>query len=276
MSDVPIQLVLAAFQDERGAEEALKALKAAKREKLIGIKDAAVIRRDAKNKIHIKDVRDVGGGRGSVAGGLFGAGIALLTGGAGLVLAGATGALVGGLAAKKIDMGLPNKRLKELGEVLKPGTSGIVAIIEHTWVAELEKELAEAGATVLREALKADIAQQLEAGKDVGYTAVASEEGFEAVRMAGDEAEIEVESITVTEAGIAAKATFMTEEGAITKDIVLTDEGLLAGEAMVTAAGITAEGVAVTKEGVVAGRMMAMAGEEEASDELSEEEQDKE
>jgi uncharacterized membrane protein len=277
MSDVPIQLVVAAFQEEKAADAALRELKKARWAGLIGIKDAAVIRRDAKDKIHIKDIRDVGGGRGSVAGGLFGAAIALLTGGTGLILAGATGALVGGLAAKKIDMGLPNKRLKELGEALKPGTSGIVAIIEHKWVAELEKQLAEAGAAVLTETLKADIAQQLEAGRDVGYTAVASEEGVEAVRMAADEASVEVESITVTEEGIAAKATLMTDEGAITKNIILTEDGMLAGEAMVTAAGVTAEGVAVTEDGVVMGRMMALADEDEAGDEepsSSEEEQE--
>lgn len=267
MSDVPIQLVVAAFTEEKGADEALKQLKQAKWAGLIGIKDAAVIRRDAKDKVHIKDVRDVGGGKGSVAGGLFGAAIALLTGGAGLVLAGATGALVGGLAAKKIDMGLPNKRLKELGEALKPGTSGIVAVIEHKWVAELEKEMAEAGAAVLTEALKSDIAQQLEAGRDIGYTAVVSKEGVEAVRMAADEATVEVGSISVTEAGISAKATLMTEEGAIVKDLVLTEEGLLAGEAMITDEGVSAEGVAVTKEGVVAGRILALADEDEEGEE---------
>jgi uncharacterized membrane protein len=76
MSNVPVQLIVAAFKEENAADEALKALKAAKKEKLIGIKDAAVIRRDQKDKIHIKDVKDVGGGKGALAGGLFGAAIA--------------------------------------------------------------------------------------------------------------------------------------------------------------------------------------------------------
>jgi uncharacterized membrane protein len=267
MTEVPIQLVVAAFNDEKAADDTLKQLKIAKWSGLIGIKDAAVLRRDAKDKIHIKDVRDVGGGKGSVAGGLFGATIALLTGGAGLVLAGATGALVGGLAAKKIDMGLSNKRLKELGEALKPGTSAVIAVIEHKWVADLEKELAEAGATVLTEALKADISHQLEAGRDVGYTAIRSEEGLAAARTTAGEDMVEIGEITATEAGISAKATLMTAEGAIVKGLTLTEEGLLAGEAMVTEAGVTAEGVVVTKEGALAGRMMALAGEEEAGEE---------
>ena len=46
MADAPIELIVAAFQDEQGAENALTELKNAKREQLIAIKDAAVIRRD--------------------------------------------------------------------------------------------------------------------------------------------------------------------------------------------------------------------------------------
>lgn len=272
MSDVPIQLVVAAFNEEKAADEALKELKRAKWAGVIGIKDAAVIRRDAQDKIHIKDVRDVGGGKGSVAGGLFGAAIALMTGGAGLILAGATGALVGGLAAKKIDMGLPNKRLKELGQSLKAGTSAIVAVIEHKWVADLERQMAEAGATVLTEALKADIAEQLEAGRDVGYSAVVTEGGMTAGRVAAGEDQVEVGDITVTEAGVSAKATLVTKEGAITKELHLTEDGLVAGEAMVTEEGITGEGVVVTKEGVVTGRVMAVPGESDDGEAETEEE----
>ena len=50
MSDVPVQLIVAAFQDEKSANMALKELKRAKRERLIGIQNAAVIRRDQKDK----------------------------------------------------------------------------------------------------------------------------------------------------------------------------------------------------------------------------------
>ena len=44
MSDVPVQLIVAAFQDEKSANMALKELKQAKRERLIGIQNAAVLR----------------------------------------------------------------------------------------------------------------------------------------------------------------------------------------------------------------------------------------
>ena len=73
MNDVPIQLIVAAFNEEKAADQALEALRQAKKEKLIGILDAAVIRRDEKNKLHLKETADVGGGKGALAGGMVGA-----------------------------------------------------------------------------------------------------------------------------------------------------------------------------------------------------------
>jgi len=177
MNDVPIQLIVAAFNEEKAADQALEALRQAKKEKLIGILDAAVIRRDEKNKLHLKETADVGGSKGALAGGVLGAVLGLLGGPAGLLVGAAAGAITGGVAGKAIDAGIPDERLKEIGEALKPGTSAIVAIIEHRWVAEIENQLAAAGAQVVTEALKADIAAQLEAGKDVAYTAIVSGEG---------------------------------------------------------------------------------------------------
>ena len=55
MDEVPVQLVVATFSGEGAAGDALKLLIEARREKLIDIQDAAVIRRDENNKIHIRD-----------------------------------------------------------------------------------------------------------------------------------------------------------------------------------------------------------------------------
>lgn len=172
MSDVPVQVIVAAFKEENGASEALKQLKQAKKEKLIGIQDAAVLRCDAKGKLHIHETADWGGGKGAVAGGVVGAVIGAFAGA--LVVPIGVGALVGGLWAKLRDSGFPDQRLKELGSALKPGTSALIAVIEHTWVIEAQKMLEEAGADVVTESLKADIAQQLEAGHDVAYTALST------------------------------------------------------------------------------------------------------
>jgi uncharacterized membrane protein len=261
MNEAPVELIVAAFQDEHSAEATLKELKLAKKEKLIRIQGAAILRRDQKNKLHVKDVDDVGGGRGAVAGAILAAAIALVTAGTGVVLMGAVGALVGGLAAKSINLGLPKDRLKALGDELKPGTSAIIAIIEHRWVADLEAELAAAGGRVVMESLKADIAAQLEAGKDVAYSAIADESSASITRTAGDDEMVEVEELTVTDEGVSAQATLVTEEGAITRAMAVSDEGFFAVEAGVTEEGAVVEGVAVTGDEVVHGQAVLLPDE---------------
>lgn len=174
MSDVPVELIVAAFTDENGADRALDQLKQAKKEKLIGIRDAAVIRRDVNDKLHITETADMSGKKGAGIGAIVGGAIGILFPPS-LLAAGAAGAVVGGLAARLHDAGFPDERLKEIGQALKPGTSAIVAVVEHQWVAELQQELAAQGAQVVQEAIKDDIAQQLAAGHSVAYTAIADQ-----------------------------------------------------------------------------------------------------
>ena len=206
MSDVPVQVIIAAFKEEETADAALKALKEAKKERLIGIQDAAVIRRDEDNKLHIKETADMGGGKGAAVGGVLGGIIGLIGGPAGVVLGGAAGAAVGGFTAKLFDAGIPDERLEEIGSALTPGTSAIIAIIEHKWVAEVEQELAQAGADVLTEALRDDIAKQLAEGKEVMYSTVSTDESLTTSRVAADDEVAEVSGMVVSDEGVVAGA----------------------------------------------------------------------
>jgi uncharacterized membrane protein len=176
MADVPVELVVAAFTDEQAASRVLEELKAAKQEKLIGIRDAAVIQRGTDDKVHIRETGDMRGGKGAVIGGIVGAAIGLVLPPAVLVT-GAAGAAIGGLAARLRDSGFPDARLRAIGDALKPGTSALVAVIEHTWVAELEDELARQGAQLVTEEITTDIAEQLEAGHGVSSSALLDDEG---------------------------------------------------------------------------------------------------
>ncbi|HEY7357880.1 MAG TPA: DUF1269 domain-containing protein [Ktedonobacterales bacterium] len=185
MSDVPVQVIVAAFQQENGAEDALHDLKEAKKEHVIAIENAAIIRRDVGGKLHVKEMKDIGGGKGAAIGGVVGAVVGLLAGP--LVLAAGAGALVGGLAAKLRDSGFPNERLKQLGDALTPGTSALVAVIDHTWVREVQERLERFGADVMTESIKADIAQQLESGQEVAYTALKTDEGTVAERVSTED-----------------------------------------------------------------------------------------
>ena len=79
-SDVPVQVVVAAFQDEGGADAALAQLRQAGKEHLIAIDQAVVVRKDQAGKVHIKRARGVGPGSGAIIGGVTGAVISILAG----------------------------------------------------------------------------------------------------------------------------------------------------------------------------------------------------
>ena len=226
MSDVPIQLIVAAFKDEKAAKQALKALKQAQKEKLIKIENAAVLRKDEKGKLHIRETADMGGKKGATLGGVAGAVVGLIAGPALLVPA-AVGALVGGLSAKLRDSGFSDKRLEALGAGLKPGTSAIIAVVEHTWVTQVEDLMAEAEADVLTASISADISQQLEAGHEVAYTALSSQEGFATSRVAAGEDMVEGSQMVVDDSGMYGGRFVATKDGFAVVAMEATDEGVI-------------------------------------------------
>jgi uncharacterized membrane protein len=163
-SDVPVEVVLAAFNDENGAEKALGELKQAKKDRLIGIRNAAVLWKDDKGKLHFKETADMRGGKGAVIGGVIGGVVGLIFPPS-ILASAAVGAAVGGFSARLHDAGFPDDRLREVGKGLKPNTSALIAVIEDVWVREVEAELKQYGADVVTEAVRADIASQLESEK---------------------------------------------------------------------------------------------------------------
>jgi uncharacterized membrane protein len=58
-------------------------------------------------------------------------------------------------------MGFPDDILKEIQGTLTPGSSAILALIQHEWVDRLVAELDKFGAEVFRQALKTEMAAQL-------------------------------------------------------------------------------------------------------------------
>jgi uncharacterized membrane protein len=258
--DVPVQVVVAAFQEEKGADGVLKELKAAKWAGLIGIQNAAVLRRDQKNKLHIKELKDWGGGKGAAFGGALGAVVGVLAG-PGALAVGAAGALIGGLAAKLRDSGFSDARLKAVGESLQPGTSAIVAVIEHRWVAELEKEMEEAEADIMTMAIAADVAEQLDAGREVAYTALSASDAFAAGRVAAGEDQIEIGGIVLTEEGFVAGDMVATEEGIAAERLEATDEGVVYEAGAATEGAVAYVGAAATEdEAAVVGLLGLCAG----------------
>lgn len=179
MSDAPLELVVAAFKTEDGAKTAYEEMKAAKKEDLIRILNAAIITMNAKGKVKIHETGDTSGKKGAV----IGAAIGTIIPGIGNLVGGVVGAAFGGLAAKMSDSGFNNTRLAKIGEGLHPNTSAIVAVIEHTWVADLENAMREEGADVITEVISEDIQNTLSKGGEVGYSAVKGDDYLEVGRL---------------------------------------------------------------------------------------------
>lgn len=183
--DVPIQIIVAAFPREEAADAVLKELQQAQRDDLIHIDDAAVLRKDAGGKLHLRELGDMSGGKGALIGGVAGGVVGLLAGPVGW--AAGIGALIGGLGARLRDAGFPDDRLRRIGDGLTPGSSALVAVVEHTWVDTVERQLQQAGADVVTESIARDLADQLNAGRDVAYSALSYAGVTEVERTTADQ-----------------------------------------------------------------------------------------
>src|SRR5437899_2727927 len=145
MDDIPVQVVLAAFKDEKGAEKALSALMRSKQYRTIVIRNAAVLWKDDSGTLHFKETADKRGGKGATIGGVIGGVVGVIFPPS-ILASAAVGAAVGGLSAKLHDAGFPDERLRQVGERLNPNTSALIAVIERLWMERVEDDLRGYGA----------------------------------------------------------------------------------------------------------------------------------
>jgi len=173
----PVELIIAAFNEEDRAEAVLEALKQLQKEGIINLINVAIMVKNEDGKVKLRETQDVDSKRGAVFGAIAGGLIGLIGGPAGVVVGAAAGAATGGVAAHKIDMGFPNDTLKELQGTLTPGSSAILALIQHEWVDRVMEELEKFDAALFRQAVKAEIAAQLGESDVEEVVAVDADEG---------------------------------------------------------------------------------------------------
>ena len=159
MSDNPLQLFVATFDNERQAGEALKDFQAMHKQGSIDLIDAAVIVRGADGKVKFEETADPSGKkwatRGAIAGGVVG-----LIFPPSLLASAAVGAGAGGIWGKVRDKGFKDEDLKEIGDSMEPGTSAIIAIAEDRVLEQLETGLA-GYERIARHAVSAEAAAQI-------------------------------------------------------------------------------------------------------------------
>src|SRR3954447_11949089 len=167
MTDNPLEVFVAAFDNEKQAGEALKDFRAMDREGSIDLIDAAVVVRGQEGKVSFQETADPSGKkwakRGAIAGGLVG-----LIFPPSIIVGAVVGGAGGGVWGKIRDKGFKDDELKAVGESLSPGSSAIIAIAEDKVVEQLTTGLkgyerltrhvmnADASATIIAEADEAD------------------------------------------------------------------------------------------------------------------------
>jgi uncharacterized membrane protein len=138
VSDNPVQLFVASYDNEVGAKQSLQDFQAMHRQGSIDLIDAAVIVHTAEGKVKFEETADPSGTkwakRGAIAGGLVG-----LIFPPSIIVGAAVGGGAGGIWGKVRDKGFKDEDLKEIGESLEPGSSAIIAIAEDHVLDDLQR-----------------------------------------------------------------------------------------------------------------------------------------
>jgi uncharacterized membrane protein len=212
-----VGLFVAAYVDERGADNALAALKDAKHAGEFYYDDAAVVRNSANNHLHIKETGDMTTGKGAGIGALIGGVIGILGGPAGIAAGAAAGAAIGAIAAHG-DAGFNHKTLKEIGGALPPGTSALLATTSQDFVEAVRDQASDEDTLTLARDIASEINAQLNARQDVLMAMAITEEGVAATKVVASPAEVAVFGIAASEDGVVARAGVVTPDGAAVVD----------------------------------------------------------
>ena len=243
MSDTQKQVqavgfLVMAFNDEKAGDEALKAMKEAKKQKKFYFENAAVIRQDASGKVYYSETGDMKTGTGAGIGALIGGVVGILGGPAGVALGASAGAAVGAAAAHD-DSGFKDESLKTVGKAMKPGTSAVAAITSEAFLKEYQKKVKEENVNPFVDKLAAKISDRLNEGKNVALGILLSEEGLVYKEVAANEKSAEVINMAITDEAVVAAAATVTEDKveygmvAATSDMVASETGVATKEGAV-------------------------------------------
>jgi len=231
-----VGFLVLAFNDEKAADETLKAMKEAKKNKQFYFEDAAVIKQDANGRVHYDETADVHTGKGAGIGALVGGVVGILGGPAGVVLGAGAGAAIGAAAAHG-DAGFRDESLETVGVALKPGTSAVAAITSDAFLKAVRDQIPVAEVRRFVKELANEISYRLEQGQDMGLGIILTEEGLAAKEVAIGADSTEVFGLVETDEGIVAGAAVVTAEGAAYEIGVATEEGAVVETGVVTPEG---------------------------------------
>jgi uncharacterized membrane protein len=238
-----VGFLVMAFTDENAADEALKEFKAAKKQKQFYFEDAAVVKQDAKGKVHYHETGDIRTGKGAGIGAIAGGVLAILGGPVGIAVGAGVGAAAGAVAAAR-DTGFKDDSIKSVGVALKPNTSAIAMITSRDFLKAIQKEATEEETAQMVANLADEISSNLEAGKSMALGVILAEDGLAVKEVAVSEESAEIAGFVITDEAVIAGAAYVTadevdyeigvatKEGAVVEAGVITEEGAVVVDAV--------------------------------------------
>lgn len=159
-------LLIGTFDKEAAATEAVQHLHSAYRERRGELPALASVVKDSAGNLMIQETDDIGKKKGAIAGGLAGGVLGLLGGKRKAVIGAGLGALLGGMAADRMDTGIPDPHLEAIGQSLEAASSAVVALVAASALAEVKGVIAGMSGTVAVEpfARDTDFMRQLREG----------------------------------------------------------------------------------------------------------------
>ena len=148
-------LVYATYEGEDTAGQVFKTMKENQKATGEKILSYAVVSKDAKGKVHVRDQRKTDARIGAILGGVIG----VVGGPAGAVAGAAAGGSLGYLTGNEV--GISKENVETMKTSLTPGSSALAVILDDRWVQDVEKSLREAHARQV-------VADQIAAGNGKG------------------------------------------------------------------------------------------------------------
>ena len=166
-------ILVAAYAYEGAADEVLKKVNEAKKEKTFQFWDAAVIRKDERGRYYYNETRDMSTPKGAGIGAIIGGVIGIAGGPAGIVLGSGLGAALGGFVASA-DSGLKDEGLEDVGHALESGNSALLIISSHEYLSQMQEYAGEEDTTAAMQKLTKGISTHMVHGQNVVYNITAA------------------------------------------------------------------------------------------------------
>ncbi len=154
-------LIVIGYPDESTAEKVWDELVKLEDEYLVDLEDAAIIRRDAKGRLHVTTPAHHAVAWGTLSGLFWGVLIGLLFLFPLAPLAGVAGGVMGAAFGAAGNLGIKEDFKRRVQDLVQPGTSALLVIVRKVTPDKFVEALRPYGGTVLQTSLPHDAEQQL-------------------------------------------------------------------------------------------------------------------